>query len=87
MAIIWAIWVRSGAGAPTVSLRGAARNTKTAEQRTTAAKTEKALRQPIRLTRYSVGSVATTSPRAPTDMMPVLERARRSIGTQVAEDL
>ena len=70
-----------------VSLRGAATRIRHAASMMTPAKTVKAPRQPMRLTRYSVGSVATTTPKAPTDMMAVLASERRSIGTQVADDL
>ena len=80
-------WRRSGAGSTKVSARGAAAKTSTAETRMTAAKTPKAPRHPMRPTRYSVGSLATTMPSAPTDITAVLASERRSAGTQVAVDL
>ncbi len=80
-------WTFSGAGVPTVSLRGATAKISMTASMMTPAKTTKAERQPMAATRYSVGSVATSTPQAPTAMMAVLASERRSIGTHVAEDL
>jgi hypothetical protein len=51
------------------------------------AKIRNVVRQPTRLTMYSVGAVATTMPRAPKDMIVALARERRSSGTQSDEAL